>query len=128
MNNQEKADLINWINKTQNTLEAMRRYINNDGQLAGKKTRATKATAKTTATALEKKIKKALEALNLPSDSDFISDIAKVTNGKMTVDRLKGVLENIQRANDKSPKENLKAYTFKCIHKEIEKINSEPYY
>lgn len=51
-------------------------------------------------------------------DIDFINDLIKVINDKnISIKKLDNTLETIKYSNDKSHKNNIKSYTFACLHK-----------
>lgn len=51
-------------------------------------------------------------------DIDFINDLIKVINDKnISIKKFDNTLETIKYSNDKSHKNNIKSYTFACLHK-----------
>lgn len=67
-------------------------------------------------------IKRLLKRYNcyeeVSEDIDFINDLIKVINDKnISIKKFDNTLETIKYANDKSHKNNIKSYTFACLHK-----------
>lgn len=63
-------------------------------------------------------IKQTLEKYGQPSDGEYVESIQKIITGNaITLEQLDACLDRVKWANDKEPKNNIKAYTFSCLHK-----------
>ncbi len=54
----------------------------------------------------------------IPADDDFITDLIKTCNMKsIHCERLKGIIEAVSEAREKTPIRDIKKYVFSCIYK-----------
>ena len=64
-----------------------------------------------------KSIKNILMINQLPYDDLFIQDVYKVCyKNNIYLDLLESVLQNVRRADNKSPKDDIKKYIFTCLY------------
>ena len=64
-----------------------------------------------------KSIKELLVINDLPSNKEFIKDIYKICyRNNIYKEKLEEVLKAVKRANDKSPKDDIKKYIFTCLY------------
>lgn len=115
----EKQEIIKVIEKSVNELDALRvKLLNEDLPYTKKKKTSKKEIVKDE---LEQEtltiIKNALVLNNLPNDNDFIEDIYKVCyRNNIYKDTLEEVLKAVRKADDKSPKNDIKKYIFTCLY------------
>lgn len=64
-----------------------------------------------------KGIKELLVINNLPSNDEFLKDVYKICyRNNIYKEQLEEVLRAVKRANDKSPKDDIKKYVFTCLY------------
>lgn len=112
----ENDRLIEKINTALNILEGVRaEIIKADGK---EKKKARKNSQVESDPQQQKEIKRVLEKYGQPTDEEHIASVQKiVSTNDITLEQLDACLERVKYANDKDPKNNIKAYTYSCLHK-----------
>lgn len=123
----ENDRLIEKVNTALNILESVRAELLK-GDKGGKKAKKNTASdpLKDTEKGLNEMgdlnqqitIKRTLEKYGQPTDDDHIASVQKIINSNgLTLEQLDSCLERVKYANDKEPKNNIKAYTYSCLYK-----------
>ena len=125
----EREQIIETLNKALNTLDKLRSDLINEGRKEEKATKKKRTTGKITEEVTkpleemgdlnrELTIKQCLERYGQPTDDDHIASVKKIVDGNgITLEQLDSCLERVKYANDKDPKNDIKKYTYSCLYK-----------
>lgn len=113
-----KQEIINTIDKSIKDLDNLKNMLlKEDITEKKKKPKRKEHVLNEGETEVKEDIKKSLILYSLPNNDEFIEDIYKICfRNSIFRDDLKKILEAVKRANDKSPKDDIKKYLFTCLY------------
>ena len=120
----EQNDIIEQINTACNILDNLRARLINESR-STKKKKTKKITEEITKPLTDMgelnqglTIKQCLERYGQPTDDEHIQSINNIINKNgISLEQLDSCLERVKYANDKAPKNDIKKYTYSCLHK-----------
>lgn len=118
----EKQEIIKTLQKNVNDLDKLLTKLLNEDLEEKRKVKAIAETKQESILDVAeeetlKSIKELLVINDLPSNDEFLKDVYKICyKNNIYKQKLEEVLTAVKKANDKSPKDDIKKYVFTCLY------------